>query len=168
MDVLWPPDIAHFNCVDERFQFFNLHAYGHRGMLDTHVFNGSGFAKGYNGLSDADVMVEVLAVLHSMFFKPDHRDERPWPTDYVVTRWDSDPFSLGSYCFWKTGEREDEIRKLANTEHDRIMFAGEHTCTGGYQCVARAFQSGARAATDVVAASGVGRSCKKVGTIASM
>lgn len=70
-DVFWPAQTPQINCLDERFQFFNLHAYGKRGVLLTHVFGGTGFARGYDGLSDSQVVSEILTVLKSMFYASD-------------------------------------------------------------------------------------------------
>jgi monoamine oxidase len=66
-DVFWPPGTPQLNCLDPRFQFFNLHAYGKTGVLLTHVFGGTNFAAGYGNMSDAQVVQEVLAVLQTMF-----------------------------------------------------------------------------------------------------
>lgn len=198
-DVFWPEDVVQLNCADERFQFFNLHAYGHMGLMVAHVFNGSGFAQGYNGLNDYEVVNAAVKVLHGMFFKPEEdaemRDvaggdaemhdangnangfsrsqtvesgsgsasadatldraqrklrELPRPLDYVVTRWDQDPFAFGSYSYWKKGSNWDPA-ELGRSEHDgRILFAGEHTDPEGWQCVEGAFRSGIKAGHDVL------------------
>lgn len=66
-DVFWPPHVPQLNCLDERFQMFNLHAYGKKGVLLVHVFAESGFAKGYGQLSDSAVLVEVMVTLAGMF-----------------------------------------------------------------------------------------------------
>lgn len=68
-DVFWPPTTPQINCMDPRFQFFNLHAYGKPGVILTHVFGGTEFAhNNYGGLSDKDVVHEVLDVLSAMFY----------------------------------------------------------------------------------------------------
>lgn len=66
-DVFWPPHVPQLNCLDERFQMFNLHAYGKKGVLLVHVFAESGFANGYGQLSDSAVLVEVMVTLAGMF-----------------------------------------------------------------------------------------------------
>lgn len=66
-DVFWPGNVPQLNCFDPRFQFFNLHSYGKTGTLLVHVFAESGFAKGYGGLTDDQVVDEVVAVLHKVF-----------------------------------------------------------------------------------------------------
>lgn len=66
-DVFWPRNTPQLNCLDLRFQFFNLHAYGKPGVLLVHIFAESGFASGFNGLSDTEVVDEVVDVLHKTF-----------------------------------------------------------------------------------------------------
>ena len=41
-----------------------------------------------------------------------------------MTRWSSDPWSLGSYSYRATGDDRDV---LAQTERSRLFFAGEAT-----------------------------------------
>ncbi|KFG28988.1 histone lysine-specific demethylase LSD1/BHC110/KDMA1A, partial [Toxoplasma gondii RUB] len=43
------------------------------------------------------VVAEVLAVLQRMFGLPDKKF--PPPVDFIVTRWQDDPFARGSYSF---------------------------------------------------------------------
>jgi monoamine oxidase len=67
-DVFWPPGTPQLNCVDPRFQFLNLNAYDKPGVLLAHVFGGTSFAAGYDGLDDDGVVREVLGVLRAMFY----------------------------------------------------------------------------------------------------
>lgn len=214
-DVFWEEKVAQFNCPDHRFQFMNLHALGHKGLLVAHVFNANEYATGYHGLTDDAVVDDVMKVLRDMFQKPEAeqseegddssseddsenlqtanemvvtsqpvnkmveeeevldgsefhprtgrgfsriepktspkpKERKPgYPIDYVVTRWDSDPFAFGSYSFWKEGS-DWEPAELGRTEHERILFAGEHTDPDGWQCVDGAYKSGIRAAHDLL------------------
>lgn len=65
--VLWPPNVPHLNCIGERFEMFNLHAYGTKCALHVYVFVESGFAKGYAQLLDSAVLVDVIITLAEMF-----------------------------------------------------------------------------------------------------
>lgn len=74
-DVFWPPNTPQINCLDRRFQFLNLHAYGKFGVLLTHIFGGTEFAHGFDGLNDCQVVAETLRVLEKMFFgSAKHKD----------------------------------------------------------------------------------------------
>lgn len=77
-DVFWPEKIVNFNCPDDRFQFTNLHALGHKGVFVAHVFNGSGFANGFFGLSDYEVVNAADCVLRFMFPKSKSEEARTY------------------------------------------------------------------------------------------
>lgn len=268
-DVFWPPKIPQLNCLDPRFQFFNLHSYGKTGVILVQVFAQSGFGTGYRGLSDAGVVAEVLAVLGGMFCvstgktdastsdadaraacrtaaarrrismlmnicenldcgrsiakrtshgtnegrvqcnacglvmnweeereedgkSPSKRPERsarlrdraakvkeqmdhdgdesdleeiqkgprqrnlswsklPAPEEYIVTRWDEDPYALGSYSYMPCGSNWQMIDQIATPEpphnpHPYLFFAGEHCSDLGWQCVHGAYETGIKAA----------------------
>lgn len=270
-DVFWPPKLPQLNCLDPRFQFFNLHTYGKPGVLLIHVFAESGFANGYNNLSDPAVVAEVLLVLGGMFCKSSTEAETagvnetpqtpqparigkgrarvsalmnicekpncrlpvtpvengasltnvhcsscghsmlrgtkeepeeaksseksarlrdkaarekdaaetvkfrgeleeielapgfgnftwsklPAPVEYIVTRWDQDPYALGSYSYMPCGSSWQMIDDLAapeprNSECPYLFFAGEHCSDLGWQCVHGALETGIRAARDIL------------------
>mmetsp|Transcript_7689 Transcript_7689/g.12228 ORF Transcript_7689/g.12228 Transcript_7689/m.12228 type:complete len:179 (-) Transcript_7689:102-638(-) len=78
----------------------------------------------------------------------------PTPLDYVVARWDSDPFALGSYSYLKLGATWPQIEDLARpypAKDPHIFFAGEATSLEGIQCVTGAYKSGLRAAKQILA-----------------
>mmetsp|Transcript_8441 Transcript_8441/g.14234 ORF Transcript_8441/g.14234 Transcript_8441/m.14234 type:complete len:492 (-) Transcript_8441:229-1704(-) len=54
-------------------------------------------------------------------------DAVPQPLSYVVTRWNSDPFSYGSYTCVPPGSSGEDYKSLARPVMDRLGFAGEHT-----------------------------------------
>lgn len=250
-DVFWPPLIPQLNCLDPRFQFFNLHSYGKTGVLLVHVFAESGFSKDYWGLCDEAVVAEVLMVLGGMFctlsddereklemeegdegsipsrhalarartaklmgicsgcrkpldgeimckhcsldpetpiITPKHDDggmeksmldrelnppqneggdvlvEPKWkvswdtlpaPAEFLVTRWDKDPYCLGSYSYMPCGSSWPMIDQLAAPEprdspHPYLFFAGEHCSDLGWQCVHGAYETGIRAAREIL------------------
>ncbi len=83
----------------------------------------------------------------------------PKPVHYIVTRWDQDPFSLGSYSFWKKGApwRQADLVKPEEMGTGRpiVFFGGEHTDPQGWQCVDGAFYSGLAAAHGILKAAGL-------------
>lgn len=270
-DVFWPPKLPQLNCLDPRFQFFNLHTYGKPGVLLVHVFAESGFANGYGNLSDPAVVAEVLLILGGMFCKSSTKTETeavnqpseapqtsrigegrarvsalmniceisscrclvtpvengmpptkvqcdscghsmlrgkeekleeaqsseksarlrdkaarekdvaetikfqgeleeielasgfgnftwsklPAPVEYIVTRWDQDPYALGSYSYIPCGSSWQMIDDLAapeprNSDCPYLFFAGEHCSDLGWQCVHGAFETGIRAARHIL------------------
>jgi monoamine oxidase len=249
-DVFWPPGSPQLNCLDPRFQFLNLNAYDKPGVLLTHVFGGTSFARGYDGLDNDAVVAEVLRVLKAMFYADDmdegaegsspqsvvdevieatgvrvvpgadgthllavgeeafglsldaasdfesevdserqtrqagdskratrrrtatperkvessepttiYRPARkpesfPAPIDTIVTRWDQDPFALGSYSYLPCNGEWDMITELARPEPRTgvasLFFAGEHCDDLGWQCVHGACESGINAASIIM------------------
>mmetsp|Transcript_33377 Transcript_33377/g.96419 ORF Transcript_33377/g.96419 Transcript_33377/m.96419 type:complete len:203 (-) Transcript_33377:309-917(-) len=166
----WQPTVRFFNTTQEAFQFMNLHAFDPdhcRNILVAHSFG----AYKWDGKSDQQVLDEVMGVLRAMFTRSrcgeagETAGERiaktiEPPIQWVVTRWDTDPFSLGSYAFWKKGGRalEDNVALSSpepfshdNSQRSKVFFAGEATSAFGAQCVHGAAHSGVRAASEVVA-----------------
>jgi len=179
-DVFWPEDTPQIVPLDQRFHILNLHAYGKKGCLCAHVW--PPFADGWDGKTDEEVVRELCEVLKGMFWRrkkkkttssssssenddgsggqddPDaeafRKEPFPTPLDYVVARWDSDPFALGSYSYLKLGATWPQIEDLARpypAKDPHIFFAGEATSLEGIQCVTGAYKSGLRAAKQILA-----------------
>ncbi|KYF41133.1 histone lysine-specific demethylase LSD1/BHC110/KDMA1A, partial [Toxoplasma gondii ARI] len=93
------------------------------------------------------VVAEVLAVLQRMFGLPDKKF--PPPVDFIVTRWQDDPFARGSYSFPAVNAFDDDTEILRTphpAENPRVLFAGEYVSKAYFQCVDGAFDTGLRAA----------------------
>jgi monoamine oxidase len=70
-----------------------------------------------------------------------------------LTRWDSNPWTLGAYASARPGNyraRQDIQRPVGN----RLFFAGEATAAPYYQLCTGAYDSGVRAADEVLARAG--------------
>ena len=74
----------------------------------------------------------------------------PDPIGAQVTRWASDPHAYGSYSFWAEGAPASCRRDLAAAVDDVIHFAGEATHERFASTVHGAFESGIRAAEEIV------------------
>ncbi len=72
--------------------------------------------------------------------------EIPTPDATFVTRWTSDPFTLGSYTFLPVGASQDDLDLLAIPPDPSLGFAGEHTLFEHYGTVHGAMLSGIREA----------------------
>jgi polyamine oxidase len=72
--------------------------------------------------------------------------DEPEPTTTYVTRWHSDPFSMGSYSYIPVGAKPADFDTLGEP-FDRVLFAGEHTIQPHHQTVHGAVLSGLREAT---------------------
>jgi len=146
-DVFWPRDIPQINTDDLRFNFLNLERYGSEGMLMVHVF--PPLAYNWDGMSDKKVVAQVVECLRLMF-RP---NKMPHPVDYIVTRWDTDDFSLGSYSYVAQGNSIDEVTELImphTSTFRRVLFCGEACSIGGFQCVNGAYESGENCAKAII------------------
>jgi len=146
-DVFWPRDIPQINTDDLRFNFLNLERYGSEGMLMVHVF--PPLAYNWDGMSDKKVVAQVVECLRLMF-RP---NKMPHPVDYIVTRWDTDDFSLGSYSYVAQGNSIDEVTELImphSSTFRRVLFCGEACSIGGFQCVNGAYESGENCAKAII------------------
>lgn len=72
-------------------------------------------------------------------------------TGYLRTNWSQDPFSHGSYSFIAKGATRSDHRALAAPIADKLFFAGEAAHPDYNSTVHAAFESGARAAENVIA-----------------
>ncbi len=103
---------------------------------------GGGFARELQaGGSDAAIVASALDVLAEAYGRA-----IPTPAHTAVTRWTSDPFTLGSYTYLPPGASPDDIDALAAPEHARLAFAGEGTSRLYYGNVHAAVLTGLREA----------------------
>ncbi|KAL8440014.1 hypothetical protein Efla_004930 [Eimeria flavescens] len=144
-DVFWGTNGLQLNCLDQKFQFLNLHAYGKAGCLLAHCF--PPFSSGYGGLqTDQEVVAEVLGLLQQMFSIPDA--SFPRPIDFIVSRWEEDCFSRGSYSTPGVNAYDNDLdvmRAPHPPQDPRVLFCGEHLSKAYFQCVDGAFDTGLRA-----------------------
>ncbi|RMD89446.1 MAG: hypothetical protein D6813_10670 [Calditrichaeota bacterium] len=59
----------------------------------------------------------------------------PEPENFVLTRWLSDPYALGSYSYAAIGSTGKDRKILAEPISKRIFFTGEATHPGHYGTV---------------------------------
>jgi len=76
----------------------------------------------------------------------------PEPQSHLITRWNQDPFSLGSYSYVPVGSKQSLRRQIAIPVENRVFFAGEATSQSFPATVHGAFLSGVRAAYEIMLA----------------
>ena len=91
--------------------------------------------------SDAAIVSAALAVLATATGQ-----NIPAPAHSAVTRWTTDPYSLGSYVYLPPGASPDDIALIGRPIGDRLFFAGEGTEPSYYGNVHAAVLSGIREA----------------------
>lgn len=95
--------------------------------------------------SDADIVASTLAQLRRLY-----GDTVPEPTSAVVTRWQDDPFSHGSYAYMLPGSVGADHDDLAEPVGGVLHLAGEATWGDDPATVPGALLSGHRAAQNVL------------------
>jgi monoamine oxidase len=74
----------------------------------------------------------------------------PRPSSYIMTNWDSDPFSYGAYSYLPIGADVNSFKVLAQPVMNKLFFAGEATSTTDPGTVHGAFLTGDRAAKEII------------------
>jgi len=92
------------------------------------------------GQTEAEVVQTALSTLASVYGRV------PAPVATRVTGWTRDPFALGSYPYLPVGASPDDLAKLAEPVHERILFAGDGTSHDYLSSVPAALLSGLREA----------------------
>ena len=125
------------------YYFWNCTPTSGRPMLVTFM---AGSAAYYAEATDNAALVgEATARLRQIF--PDKHV--PYPVEFIVTRWNSDPFSRGTYSYVGPKTQQADYDIMAEPVGP-IHFAGEATCGGYPATVHGAYISGLRAASEVV------------------
>jgi len=111
------------------------------------AFSSGDTAKSLEDLSDSEIVLIAMKQLREMFPKI----SIPEPMSHLITRWNSDPFSRGSYSFNKLGVNPDtDFRDILTTHGGRVQFAGEHTNRDYFGTVLGAYYSGISAAKRIL------------------
>ena len=108
-------------------------------------FNAAEFGRKIEAWDDSTVVQSAMGALRAMFGQ-----DIPTPVDALVTRWDADPFARGAYSCHVLGSSPAQRDDLAKSVNGRLFFAGEATERRHYQTVHGAYQSGLRAAHEVL------------------
>lgn len=96
-------------------------------------------------LRDAEIVALAMQRLRGFY-----GDDIPDPTDFKVTRWHSDPFSLGSYSYFTLTTELGDRAILAEPVEDKVLFAGEATIERGFAQVPGAYLTGLREADRIL------------------
>ncbi|CRH03764.1 lysine-specific histone demethylase 1, putative [Plasmodium relictum] len=145
----WPFDSLQLNCLDQKFQFLNLHAYGKVGCVLVHCFPPWSSTYGYIK-KEYFIVNECLYTLNKMFEKSGKK--LPILVDYIVTKWQDDNFSFGSYAYPHVNCNDNDLIYLRSPHpisKPKVVFCGEYLSKSYFQCVDGAYDTGIRAAEDI-------------------
>jgi monoamine oxidase len=110
------------------------------------AFNAATYGKEVEDLSDQATLNAAMGVLRTIYGR-----NIPDPQAAMVTRWNQEEFSLGSYSHIPPGASGRDYRVLSAPSGDRLFWAGEATNKKYPQTVAGAYLSGQRAAQQIIA-----------------
>lgn len=102
-------------------------------------------AKATESQSDAEIVAEIMTHLKAIY-----GSNIPAPSQFLRTKWDSNPYAYGSYSFASNGTRSTDYELFENSIDDKVFFAGEHTSKDYRSTVHGAYLSGIRAAKAIV------------------
>lgn len=129
--LFWPRHLHRLGLLKDAaagtLEFWNFACYGDQPILVALV--GGCQALSLESLSPAEVLSQIGVDLRQIL-GPDLPD----PLEMIITRWGSDPFSLGSYSHVAPGAQIEDYDRIAEPVQDRLLFAGEathrlHPCT---------------------------------------
>jgi monoamine oxidase len=140
--IFWERNLRRINVIDNQFQFyFCLPEFD---MLALYV-SGS-FAKQLEQKTDQQIIDEIFNSLQKIY------PQITYPIKWLITRWNQDPFSKGSYSTFHCGSHSTILKQLAQETHDgHVHWAGEHTNYNG--CIGyvdSGFQTGFREAKAII------------------
>lgn len=147
--TFWPADASAIYIYDEqRLQwnvFFNFQEILNQPVL--YAYMGGPTARASEALSDQQLINNLLKSLEKIFGKNIPALER-----YFITRWQADPFSLGSYSYVAVGASAEDFIALGEPVADKLYFAGEATNAHIYDATVHgAYLSGIREAKRILA-----------------
>lgn len=146
--TFWPTGSHRFNYLSDADPplymawLNNAHYTGEPVLVAYHA---AGLARHINRWPDEKLIEGALETLRKMF-GPDVPD----PVSYVRSGWEADPFSRGSYSFSQLGMTPDDRAALAAPVGDRLYFAGEATHPHYWATVHGAYETGVRAAREIL------------------
>ncbi|WP_072013847.1 FAD-dependent oxidoreductase [Myxosarcina sp. GI1] len=127
----------------EWMEFVNIYKY--TGVPVLLGYNAGRYGSYLETLSDDEIVASMMAVLQTIYDR-----QIPQPTDYQITRWESDRYACGAYSFMTPGATGKTIKDLAKPINNCLFFAGEATSLHYPATVHGAYLSGIKAARSIL------------------
>ncbi|XOV84006.1 MAG: flavin monoamine oxidase family protein [bacterium] len=146
-DVFWPRNRRYFGWVSDEPNRFPLwvNVYAYTGAPILVLWSHGDAAVQLEQQQPAEQLKQALNSLRQVF-----GDRITKVTDYQVSRWQEDPFTLGAYSYLPVGAPEGMYTDLAHPVGNRLFFAGEATAGDSPATVHGAFNSGLYAAQSLL------------------
>ncbi len=108
-------------------------------------FNAADRGRAIEAWSDEQIVASAMQTLRTIYGV-----SIPEPIDHQITRWASDPFSLGSYSYNPVGAVPKMRQELAAPLGKSVFFAGEASNEDYFGTAHGAYLSGLRAAQEIL------------------
>ncbi|MFM7888047.1 MAG: flavin monoamine oxidase family protein [Pseudanabaena sp.] len=108
-------------------------------------FNAANQGRAIESWSDRQIVASAMQTLRKIY-----GDNIPEPIDYQMTRWATDPFSLGSYSYNPVNAVPKMRQELAAPLGMAVFFAGEASNEEYFGTTHGAYLSGLRAAKEIL------------------
>lgn len=108
-------------------------------------FNAADRGRAIEAWSDKQIVASAMQTLRTIYGV-----SIPEPIDYQITRWATDPFSLGSYSYNPVGAVPKMRQELAAPLGRSVFFAGEASNEEYFGTAHGAYLSGLRAAKEIL------------------
>ena len=150
-DFYWPRDRQRFNWLSEArpgepplfHAWLNMGYYtGEPVLVSYHAGRRARFV---NGLTADEQLSRTLDAMNVLFGDVP-RDN----VQTVRTDWQNNRFTRGSYSFDQMGQLPEDRRTLAQSVNNQLFFAGEATHPHFYATVHGAYETGIRAAQEII------------------
>lgn len=136
--------IQRFPTVDSNIQVY----INYQAMLKVPILvalYGGDFASAVESLSLTEKIQQLLAPLRDIY-----GDDFVEPDEVITTNWLNDPHSRGAYSYLAKGQCASCFDVLAQPISEKLFFAGEATSREYYATAHGAYESGVRAAEDLL------------------
>ncbi len=103
------------------------------------------YASQTESMTDAQVISEIMTPLKAIY-----GNNIVNPSQFLRTKWGSNPNSFGSYSFATTGTTTEDFNTMSQSVQNKLFFAGEHTELEYRGTVHGAYLSGLREADKII------------------
>lgn len=132
------------NFPDEAYEILNFYKLTKQPILL--AFTSGSFSSKLEKLSDEQIINHIMHTLKTVYGK--HISSL---SSFLITRWGTDPFSLGSFSYPRVGVTVLDYKQLAKQVESKLFFAGEATSWTDPSTVTGAYISGVKAAREIIA-----------------
>lgn len=145
-EAFWPPDVDWLEHVSakpgEWTEWVSFMRVANMPVL--FGFNAADRGREIEAWSDQQIVSSAMHALRTIYGAG-----IPDPLDVQITRWATDPFSLGAYSYNPVGAEPGMRRVLAAPLKQRVFFAGEASNIDYFGTAHGAYLSGLRAAREI-------------------